>query len=90
MAAARARNVSAGGLLVTLKDPVPVGSRVSLLIQPGTGAGARGLRGRAVRVTAVGVGPKRRYDVGVRLLNDPSVTRALLRLGPSKPAKARG
>ena len=90
VAAARALNVSAGGLLVTLKEAVPVGSTVSLVIHPANG-GERStpLRGRVVRVTPAGGASRRRFDVGVRLLNDPALTRSLL-LAPKKAAARQG
>jgi diguanylate cyclase (GGDEF)-like protein len=91
VAAARALNVSAGGLLVTLKDAVPVGSRVSLTIGSANGgAKSRPLRGRVVRVTPAGGASRRRFDVGVRLLDDPGQARKLLPLAPKKPAARRG
>jgi len=63
-ATARTKNVSQGGLLLNLKEPVPLGSTVSLVIRPSEGP-VMGLRGEVVRVDAIGSGG---YDVGVRLL----------------------
>jgi diguanylate cyclase (GGDEF)-like protein len=69
-AEARVRNVSEGGLLVTLKRPVPVGSAVSLLIRQANSP-VLDLRGEVVRVEP-GRGQERpTYDVGVRLLPIP-------------------
>ena len=62
-APAHSRNVSVGGLLVNLKDPVPLGSKVTLVIRPPQGE-IVGLRGEVVRVQAVKGG----YDLGVRFL----------------------
>jgi diguanylate cyclase (GGDEF)-like protein len=66
-ASARSKNVSEGGLLVNLKEPVPLGSKVTLVIRPPRGA-VVGLRGEVVRVEAVKGG----YDLGVRFLNNRS------------------
>jgi diguanylate cyclase (GGDEF)-like protein len=77
-ATARARNVSEGGLLVNLRSPVPLGSRVSLVVRPPGGA-AVGLKGEVVRVKEIqGRSAEEGYDVGVKLLNDPTETRALV------------
>jgi diguanylate cyclase (GGDEF)-like protein len=73
----RAKNVSAGGLLVSLRRPVPVGSHVSLIVRPEDGS-PMGLRGEVVRVDAVADGRTPRYDVGVRLLGDPDQAQALV------------
>ena len=67
---ARARNVSAGGLLLTLDESVPVGSAVSIVLRA-TGKPALGLRGEVVHVDRTGSGRKRRYEVGVRFLGRP-------------------
>jgi diguanylate cyclase (GGDEF)-like protein len=84
-AAARAKNVSAGGLLLTLKQPVPVGSPVSLVIRAREGEPV-GLRGEVVRVQ--GAKQKRgAYDVAVRLLTDPGKALLVLR-GIEKPRVA--
>jgi diguanylate cyclase (GGDEF)-like protein len=64
-AAAKAQNVSAGGVLVSLKDPVKVGSKVRVVLKD-TAAAAVDLEGEVVRVTPgkkVGA-----YDVGVRFV----------------------
>jgi diguanylate cyclase (GGDEF)-like protein len=73
----RAKNVSAGGLLVSLRRPVPVGSHVSLVVRP-EGGSPMGLRGEVVRVDAMAEGRTPRYDVGVRLFADPGQAQALV------------
>ncbi len=60
---ARARNVSKGGLLVSLDRDVPVGSRVSVVIRPGAGS-ALALQGEVVRVEKAAPSG---FDVAVRL-----------------------
>ena len=64
--AARAKNVSAGGLLVSLRGPVPVGSNVTLVIRSAGGA-SMALRGLVVRVEKAGADGGRPYEIGVRL-----------------------
>src|SRR5262245_38813410 len=63
-AAARARNVSKGGLLVSLDREVPVGSGVSLVIRPSSG-NALAIRGDVVRVDKAE--EEEGYEVAVRL-----------------------
>jgi diguanylate cyclase (GGDEF)-like protein len=63
------RDISDGGLRVHLKEPVPLGSSVSLVVRP-VGGQPFGLRGRVVRVESGGGGSG--YDVGVRLLSGRS------------------
>jgi diguanylate cyclase (GGDEF)-like protein len=72
-AAAKAKNVSAGGVLVSLRKPVPVGSKVLVALKGG-GARLMDLRGEVVRVTP-GEGQKA-YDVGVRFLGGRKLARA--------------
>jgi diguanylate cyclase (GGDEF)-like protein len=72
---ARARNVSEGGFLVNLKEPVPVGTPLNVVIHP-EGAAAIALRGEVVRVTK---SSDQHYDVGVRLLSTPSQSLLVLR-----------
>lgn len=75
-AATRARNVSATGLLVALRRPLPVGSSVNLVIRPDSGSPLE-VQGEVVRSTrAAGKGAS--YEVGVHLLGDPSRTRNLI------------
>ena len=74
--AARAKNVSAGGLLLSLKKPVPVGSAVSLVIRA-PGGPSVGLRGEVVRVDQALPADDARgvessgFNVGLRLLDEP-------------------
>jgi two-component system cell cycle response regulator len=72
---ARARNFSEGGFLVNLRDPVPVGTPLNIVIHP-AGSPALALRGEVVRVTP---SSDRQYDVGVRLLSSPSQKLLVLR-----------
>ena len=66
-ALAHAENVSEGGLLLSLKEPVPVGSGVSLVIRK-AGASPVGLRGEVVRVDPVAGRQAPVWRVGVRFL----------------------
>jgi diguanylate cyclase (GGDEF)-like protein len=75
--AARAKNVSEGGLLLGIRLPVPVGSRVNLLIRPPR-AEAVAFRGEVVRVTEVAGSDGTRFDVAVRLFNDAGKAKALI------------
>jgi len=65
VAAATAKNVSAGGVLVSLREPVAIGSKVSVVLKD-KGAEVVDLRGEVVRVTP-GKGRKA-FDVGVRFV----------------------
>jgi diguanylate cyclase (GGDEF)-like protein len=65
-AVARAKNVSEGGLLLSLKDPLPIGSQVGLVIRTSDGE-EMGLKGEVVRVDKA-ADIEARYDVGIRLL----------------------
>jgi diguanylate cyclase (GGDEF)-like protein len=76
--AARAKNVSAGGLLVSLREPVPVGSPVTLVIHP-AGASSLALRGVVVRVEKAGHDGGRLYEIGVRLVGESSEVLTVLR-----------
>jgi diguanylate cyclase (GGDEF)-like protein len=69
--AARVKNVSEGGLLLTLKKPVPVGSSVNLVIRS-PHAPLMDLQGEVVRVESASGRQRPTYDVGVRLLPNPS------------------
>jgi diguanylate cyclase (GGDEF)-like protein len=75
-AAARVKNLSEGGLLVSLREAVPVGSAVSLTIERGDALPV-GLRGEVVRVERVPGESEPAFDVGVRF-TDPSEAEALL------------
>jgi diguanylate cyclase (GGDEF)-like protein len=77
-AAAKAQNVSAGGVLVSLKEKVAVGSKVSVVLKEAAAAGVD-LQGEVVRVT-----PGKKlgaYDVGVRFVSDGRTS------GAAKPAR---
>jgi hypothetical protein len=75
--AARGKNVSAGGVLVSLRRPMPVGTPVSLVVRAPGGA-PMGLRGEVVRMEAVDGGRSAHFDVGIRLVADSSDTQALV------------
>ena len=66
----------ATGLLVALRHSLPVGSSVNLVIRPDLGS-PLAVQGEVVRsMRAAGKGAS--YEVGVRLLGDPSQTRNLI------------
>jgi two-component system cell cycle response regulator len=73
---ARVKNVSEGGLLVSLREAVPLGSPVSLTIER-VGGTPVGLRGQVVRVERVPGEIEPVFDVGVRFL-DPGDAAPLL------------
>jgi diguanylate cyclase (GGDEF)-like protein len=75
-APARVKNVSEGGLLVSLREAVPLGSAVSLTIDR-IGSTPVGLRGQVVRVERVPGEIEPAFDVGVRFL-DPGDAAPLL------------
>jgi diguanylate cyclase (GGDEF)-like protein len=66
--AARTKNASEDGLLLSLKEPMPIGSNVKLLIHPQHGQ-SLGMRGEVVRVEARDA-EHALYDVGLRLHGD--------------------
>jgi diguanylate cyclase (GGDEF)-like protein len=70
------KNLSEGGLLVSLREAVAVGSAVSLTIER-SDANPVGLRGEVVRVERVPGEAEPAFDVGVRFL-DPTEAGALL------------
>jgi two-component system cell cycle response regulator len=70
------KNLSEGGLLVSLREAVSVGSSVSLTIERDDAAPV-GLRGEVVRVERVPGEAEPAFDVGVRFL-DPAGAKALL------------
>jgi hypothetical protein len=76
--AARARNVSRGGLLVSLDHDVPVGSGVRLTIRPAVGE-ALAVRGEVVRVEKAEDKPG--YEVAVRLESRSFEPMVLMRRG---------
>ncbi|MGE0453122.1 MAG: diguanylate cyclase [Vicinamibacteria bacterium] len=65
--AARAKNVSESGLLLSVQEPMPIGSNVGLLVHP-HGGERIGLRGEVVRVVANERDAL--FDLGVRLHGD--------------------
>jgi diguanylate cyclase (GGDEF)-like protein len=69
--AAAVKNVSEGGMLVSLRAAVPVGSTVRLQIES-PGREPVGLTGEVVRVERVPGGDEPAYDVGVRFLELPA------------------
>ena len=75
-APARVKNVSEGGLLVSLREAVPLGSAVSLTIDR-TGSTPVDLRGEVVRVERVPGEIEPAFDVGVHFL-DPAEAVPLL------------
>jgi diguanylate cyclase (GGDEF)-like protein len=76
-AAAKGKNVSAGGVLVSVRRPMPVGTPVTLVVRPPGGA-PMGLRGEVVRLEAVDGGRSAHFEVGIRLLADSTDTQALV------------
>ncbi|HEY7921695.1 MAG TPA: diguanylate cyclase [Vicinamibacteria bacterium] len=72
-APARVKNVSEGGLLVSLREAVPLGSAVSLTIER-IGTTPVGLRGQVVRVERVPGEIEPAFDVGVRFLDPGDAT----------------
>ena len=75
-ASASVKNLSEGGLLVSLRETVAIGSAVSLTIERADTA-PLGLRGEVVRVERVPGEADPAFDVGVRFL-DPSEAEALV------------
>jgi len=75
-APANVKNLSDGGLLVSLRQTVAIGSAVSLTIER-TDAAPVDLRGEVVRVERVPGEAEPAFDVGVRFL-DPSEAEALV------------
>ena len=75
-ASASVKNLSEGGLLVSLRETVAIGSAVSLTIERADAA-PLGLRGEVVRVERVPGEADAAFDVGVRFL-DPSEAEALV------------
>ena len=85
--AARAKNVSAGGLLVSLRQPLPVGSKVTLVVRP-RGDDSTALRGVVVRVAKAGSDGTRSYEIGVRLLGESAAALTVLRRVGTLAARA--
>jgi len=85
-APASVKNLSEGGLLVSLRETVAVGSAVSLTIER-TDAAPVDLRGEVVRVERVPGEAEPAFDVGVRFLDPPEAETLLSHPeGGSKPA----
>ncbi len=76
---ASVKNLSQGGLLVSLRETVAVGSAVSLTIER-SDAQPMGLRGEVVRVERVPGETEPAFDVGVRFVDPPGA------LSPVTPA----
>jgi diguanylate cyclase (GGDEF)-like protein len=70
VAAARAKNLSEGGLLVSIQEPVAVGSPLDLTVRPRGGTPV-GLRGEVVRIERRGVEGRVLYDLGLRFVGEP-------------------
>jgi diguanylate cyclase (GGDEF)-like protein len=68
LAPARVKNLSEGGLLVSLRETVAIGSAVSLTIERADALPV-GLRGEVVRVERVPGEAEAAFDVGVRFLD---------------------
>lgn len=81
------KNVSEGGLLLSVRRPIAVGSRVSVWLHP-AGAPPMGLRGEVVRLTRM-LTVADRYDVGLRLLGSAAEVRDLLVLRRVESTAAR-
>jgi diguanylate cyclase (GGDEF)-like protein len=75
-ARARVKNVSDGGILVSLRQEVPMGSAVQLVIEA-PGAAAVGLRGEVIHVERVPGAETPAFDVGVRFLDPDEAETAL-------------
>jgi len=80
-------NVSEDGLLLSLRQPLPLGSRVSLTMRP-PGAPALGLEGEVVRVTPATTSPAGRFDVGVRLVGENAELRHMVSPAESRAARS--
>jgi diguanylate cyclase (GGDEF)-like protein len=78
VAAARAKNLSEGGLLVSLQEPVAVGSPLDLTVRPRGGTPV-GLRGEVVRIERRGVEGRVLYDLGLRFVEPGGKPLPLLR-----------
>jgi 1-acyl-sn-glycerol-3-phosphate acyltransferase len=75
---ARIKNVSEGGLLVSLREAVAVGSAVSLVIER-TDEEPLDLRGEVMHVERVPGQEEPAFDVGVRFVEPSDVAPAVLR-----------
>jgi hypothetical protein len=79
-------NLSEDGLLLSLRQPLPLGTRISLTMRP-PGAPAVGLHGEVVRVTPTTTSPDGRYDVGVRLTGETSGLRRIVTPADGRAAR---
>lgn len=81
---ARGQNLSEGGMLVSMGEPVPVGSRVTVVVRTKAN-GPLALRGQVVRLHPRGAGL---YEAGLRLATDGNGgnTLVLRRLMPAAAA----
>jgi diguanylate cyclase (GGDEF)-like protein len=70
-------NVSEDGLLLSLRQPLPLGSHVTLTMHP-PGAPSLGLQGEVVRVSPATTSPEGRFDVGVRLMSESAELRQMV------------
>jgi diguanylate cyclase (GGDEF)-like protein len=91
-AGARARravlcNLSEDGLLLNLRQPLPLGSQISLTMRP-PGAPTLGLRGEVVRVAPATTSPEGRYDVGVRLVGASASLRRIVPAADGRAARS--
>ncbi len=91
-AGARARravlcNASEDGLLLSLRQPLPLGSQISLTMRP-PGAPSFGLQGEVVRVTPATTSPEGRYDVGVRLVGESTGLRRIATTPEGRAARS--
>jgi len=77
---ARGQNLSEGGMLISMPEPVPVGSKITVVVRV-SDDDPLALRGRVVRLASQG---NRGYEAGLRLATDPtgSNTLVLRRLMP--------
>ena len=80
-------NVSEDGLLLSLRQPLPLGSHVSVTMRP-PGAPALELEGEVVRVTPATTSPEGRFDVGVRLVGEHADLRQMVNPGESRAARS--
>jgi diguanylate cyclase (GGDEF)-like protein len=83
--AGRALNVSEGGLLLSVKEPVPAGTPLTLTLRP-KGVPPLALRGEVVRCQK-DPATRGRYELGIRLANDPLHRDALVVLRRVSPAR---
>ena len=67
-----------------VREPVPVGSRVTLVIRP-AGVPSMAMHGVVVRVEKAGHDGRRSYEVGVRLVGESGEALAVLqRVGSAR------